>query len=190
MRLFRKAGLPLILLTIIIFAFLIIKPKYDTYKKTASTIKATEQIRKSLQNNVDLMKKETKERVNKTTELGIESINQRITAIDNNLKQKVPSLTKIPKIELCILMGNEHCDRYFNYWKLKTEIKILTNERDYLIAIRNSKNANMNLAVTRQTHVSKYNQLQNTDSQIAASIAASKDLPNLQKRHEDLYPLV
>lgn len=183
MRIFRKAGLPLILLTIIIFLFLIIKPKYDTYKRTVSTITAAEQIRKSLQNDVDLIKKETKERVNKTKELGIESINQRITAIDNNLKQKVSSLKNIPRIELCILMGDEHCDSYFNYWKLKSEIKILTNERDYLITIRNTKDANINLEFALQKHILKYSQWKNTDQQIKAA----EDLPNLQKRHEELY---
>lgn len=83
-------------------------------------------------------------------------------------------------------MGDEHCDRYFNYWKLKAEINLLTNERGCLIAIKNSKDANRNLEFTRQTHVSKYSQLENTDLQIATA----KDLPNLQKRHDDLYPLV
>lgn len=176
-----------------------IKEQYDDYKKRVEAVTLTQDGLKNLSAVIFSTRKLANERAEQIKNSGLSGINQRINEIDQIINKKSKELTSIPDISLCVVMGGNVCERYVKGWDLKTEIKILSGERSYLVIIKASLDASEQLEKLRFIHIGIYNQLQQAKQQIAEAKAqispidkinpwsvAAINLEKLEKMHNEL----
>ena len=188
-----------IAITITLVVGYAIKEQYDDYKKRAEAVTLTEGGLINLHGVIISMRKLANESAEQIKNSGISGINQRINEIDQIVNQKSKELASTSDISLCVVVGGNACGEYLKGWKLKTEIKLLSGERSYLVIFKTSLDASAQLEKLRAIHSEVYNQLQQKNMDIIAAEAqittldrlnpfstASINLKNLKSIRDDL----
>lgn len=163
--------LSLVLIVVVLVAAGAIQQEVQNYLLTRDAIAALKRGQAIAESDVDSLRKEFSARAGRFKKEGQAALVTRIKALEQEIAQKSSGRGAPPDPKICVLMGGDACDRYFDDLKRAAQISFLAHERDVLMGLQTAlavDHGARELMRLGQVHVAVYAQYQNAESAVSA----------------------
>lgn len=143
-----------------------LQKEIKAYLATRDKVTTLENGREDLTRYATNTKEKVDDRIKDYEKLADDAMRLRVSELDQEIEQKSVKWGSTPDPKICLLLGGDSCDQYFDGLKLGFEIDLLKQERSHLLNLRSMKSIKIGEEELERLRIKKkmvYSRYQNSE---------------------------